>query len=129
MPVVAAFELYGQLSAGKPARQANRAHASFGSGIDQTHHFYRRNGVDDQFGKLHFAAGGCAEAGSELENSGDAFHDRLGTMPREQRTPGTDVVDVFVSIDVEYVGAFAARNETGRTANAAESAHRRIHSA
>src|SRR6185437_3996187 len=68
-------------------------------------------------------------AGAEFENSRQAFDDRLGPMSGEQRSPGTDVVDVFVSIYIEDVRAFAARNEAGSAAHASESTHGRIHTA
>ena len=66
-----------------PRARRMRAHAGFGAGIDQAHHFDRRNGIDDQFGQLDFAAGGRAEAGADLEDRSERVDDRLaGDGPR-----------------------------------------------
>src|SRR6185312_12112067 len=129
MAVIAAFKFNGQVPAGEAARQTNRAHAGFRSGIHQAHHLNGRNGIDNQLGQFYFAAGRRTETGAEFENGRQTFDDRLGPVSGEQRPPGADVVDVFVSIDIEDVRAFAARNEARRTAYASESAHRRIHTA
>jgi hypothetical protein len=121
--VIAAFEFQGEVTAGKAARQANSAHASLGSRIDQTDHFDGRNSVDDQFSKFDFAAGGRAEAGAEFEDGSEGIDDRLGTVAEDERAPGTDVIDVFIAIDVEHMGAVAAGDEARSASNRAEGAH------
>src|SRR5690242_4505927 len=50
-------------------------------------------------------------------------------ISQDERPPGTDVIDVFVSIDVVEVRAFAARHERGGAAYAAKGANRGIHTA
>ena len=47
---------------------------------------------------------------------------RRKTVAQDQRPPGTDVVDVFVAIDIEDVRSFAARDERRRAADAAKGA-------
>ena len=66
VPVIAAFELDGQVAAGESARHAQRAHGGFGAGIDQAHHFHRRHDLRDQLGQFDFAFGGRAETGAAI---------------------------------------------------------------
>ena len=64
-----------------------------------------------------------------FEHLAQRLDHRRRAMPQQQRSPGADVVDVRIAVDVENARAFAARDETGRAADAAKRAHRRIHAA
>ena len=51
--------------------------------------------------RIQFTTGRRAETGSELQNGREAFDDGWRAMSVSQRTPGADVVDVGVAIDIE----------------------------
>ena len=61
MAVVAAFKLDNFVAARGSARQTQSAHGGFGTGADQTHHFYRWHEFDDFFGQFNLALGGGAK--------------------------------------------------------------------
>ena len=50
-------------------------------------------------------------------------------MSQNQRSPGTDLVDVFVAVDVKQMRAGPLGNEQRNAANRFERAHRRVHAA
>jgi hypothetical protein len=50
----------------------------------------------------------------------------LGPMSEEQRSPGTDVVDVGVPVDVYEPRSLAFGDEPGRPADASKGANRRV---
>ena len=50
-------------------------------------------------------------------------------MARDHRTPGADVIDVIVAVDVVQVSTRSAGDETGMTANVLEGPHRAVDSA
>ena len=52
-----------------------------------------------------------------------------GRMPENRRSPGADVIDVFVAIDVPDVRAFRALDEKRLAPDRAKGAHRGIHAA
>ncbi len=122
--VIAAFELDGKVAARESARHAQRAHGGFGPGIDQAHHLDGRHALVNQLGQLHLALGGRAEAGSDRENLAQRVHDRRKAVAQDQRSPGQDVVDVLVAVDVVDVRSLAACDERRRPAHAAKCAHR-----
>ena len=51
------------------------------------------------------------------------------TMAEEERSPGTDVVDVFIAIGVEDVGALASDDEGRCAADSSPSAYRGVDAA
>ena len=106
--VIAAFELDGEIAAGEAARQAQRAHGRFGAGVHQPHHFHRGHGLRDQLGQFDFALGGRAEAGAGFEHLAQRVDHRRRAMAQQQRSPGADVIDVRVAVDVEDARALAA---------------------
>src|SRR5271165_41717 len=129
MAVIAALELDGECAAGKATRDTQRAHGGFGAGINQPHHLHRRNTLVDQLGQFEFASRGSTEAGAYLQDFLERVNDHFRPVTQHQRTPGTHVVDVLVSIDVEDARAFAPSDEGGRAANATKRANRRVDAA
>src|SRR5271166_3403569 len=125
MAVIAALELDGECAAGKATRDTQRAHGGFGAGINQPHHLHRRNTLVDQLGQFEFASRGSTEAGAYFQNLPERVDHDFGPVTQHQWAPGTNVVDVLVSIDIEHAGTFAPSDEGGRAANATERANRR----
>jgi hypothetical protein len=126
MPVIAALELEGQVSTGEAAGDAKGAHGRLGTGVHQTNQFHARLGQANQLGQLDFAFGRRSEAGANLEDGLQSFDNFFRTVPQKQRTPGTDVVDVAVSIDVDEPGSLASSDETRCTAHAPEGTNGRV---
>ena len=114
---------------GKAAGQANRAHRGFGAGIHQPHFLDRRNRLDDQLGQFAFGFGRSAKTGAAR---GGFLHRRdhlRMRVPQDHRSPGADVVDVAIAVDVVQIGAFAALEEDRLAAHAAKRAGRAVHAA
>ena len=120
--VIAAFEFDDEVAAGEAARHPDGRHGGFGAGVHQAHHFDRRHGAANGLRQFDFPLGGSAETGSDGERAFDGRENRGVAMAEQQRTPGADVIDVLVAIDVEDVRPLAARDENGVAADAAESA-------
>ena len=120
MAVVTAFEFDGQVPAGEAARDAQGTHRGFGSRVDQTHHFNGWETLGDQLGQLYLASGGSTEAGADFQDLSQRVDQKLRPVAQDQRSPGADVIDVLVVVDVVEPGAFAARDEGRRTADAAK---------
>ena len=75
----------------------------------------------------------CGVGAPKLVPMASAFSMRRENLrmavPQQQRSPGADVIDVLVAVDVEKVRALAARDEGRIPADAAERAHRRVDAA
>ena len=98
--MVVAGELDDHFATGEAASQADGAHGGFGTRVDQADFLDRRNGLDDQFGQLVFGLGRRSKAGTPGEGGFEGF-DHLGMAVSENhRSPGTDVVDVPVAVNV-----------------------------
>ena len=129
MAVIAAFELDGDVAAGEAAGDAQGAHGGCGAGVDQAHHLHGGHHGADGLGQFDFEFRGSAETGAAGQGFLNGVEDLRVAMADEQRAPGTDVIDVFVIVDIEEMRALAAGDEAGRAADAAPGAHRRIHAA
>src|SRR5690349_20894396 len=129
MAVIAAFEFDDEVAIREPARHADGGHGRFGARVHQTYHFDGRDSLADGFRQLDFALGGRAEAGAGCERFARCLHDGRMRVAQQQRSPGADVIDILVAVRIEDVRALAARDEQRRSADAAESSHRRIDAA
>ena len=125
--VIAAFKLDGEIAASKSTSDAESGHGGFGPGIDQPDHLHRWNGVADFFRQLNFAFSRCAKTGADRESVLNGGEDLRMPMPDEHGAPGANKIDVLVAIDVPKPRTIRASHETRSAANAAECAHRRIH--
>ena len=112
MPVIAALELERQVAAGESAGDAKSAHRRLGAGIHQANQFHARLGSADKLGELDFAFRRRSETGADLEYSLQRVDHRLRAMAEKQRSPGTDVVDIAVPIDVDQPRSFASGDES-----------------
>ena len=72
--------------------------------------------------------GGRAEAGADGHRAFERRQNCRMAVAQQQRPPGADVIDVLVAVRVEDVRSLAAGDEGRIPADAAERAHRRIHS-
>src|SRR5262245_22365497 len=129
MTVIAAVKLHDPFAARKRAGQPNCRHRSLGSGIHEPNLLHRGNEFADEFGKFHLAFRWRAERRTDGENAFQRFENLGRTMPKQQRSPGTDIIDVFTAIDIPDARTFTAGNEERLATDRTKSAHRRIDTA
>jgi hypothetical protein len=86
-------------------------------------------GIADGLRQFDFLCRGGAEAGADGESALEGLEDRGMAMAEQQRSPGADVIDVFVAIDIEDVRPLAAGDEHRLATDTAEGAHRGVDAA
>ena len=129
VPVIVARELDDHFAAGESAGESDGAHRRLGAGIDQPHVLDRRDGRDDQFGQFAFGLGRGAEACAAGDRRFEGRDDGRMGVAENHRSPGADVVDVAVAIDIEQIGPRPALEKQRLAADAAERPGRAIHAA
>ena len=116
--VVAALEFDDFISACKSAGDAQGAHGSFRAGIDHAQLFDRRIDGFDETGDFRFKQGRRAvtrAAGSRfLQGLDDAGMGVAG----DHWSPGTDVIDIGIAVDIGDGRAFGRCDEWRRTVDA-----------
>ncbi len=80
-------------------------------------------------GKFHFKFRGHAVARAASSLIGDGLHDFRMRVTQNQRAPGTDVVDIFISVGVPQARASRVIDDDRIAAHRAKCAHRAVHSA
>src|SRR5207302_9938554 len=110
-------------------RQTQRGHRRLGARADEANQVDAGERLLDKPGQLDFgfrrrtvarAAGGCVLNGGDNAWVG---------VTRNQRTPGREVVDVAVVVDVPDRGALGAGDEAWRAANGAKCPDGRVDAA
>jgi hypothetical protein len=116
MAVVTALELDDHIAPGEAARQADRAHRSLGAGRHQAHHVHARHALHQQLGQFDLSLGWRAEGKALGRRLLHGSH-RVGIgMTEDQRSPGTDVVEVGLAVGIPDPRALAARKKSRRAA-------------
>ena len=87
VPVIAAFELDGDVAFGEASGDAKSAHGGFGAGVNEPKHFHRRDEGANGFGQFDFAFRGRAEAGAIGEGAFEGFDDFRMAMAEQQKVP------------------------------------------
>src|SRR6185312_2655414 len=129
MAVIAALKLNDVLAARECARQANRRHRGFRSRADEAHHLDRGECFPNQLAQLTLGASRSAEAGAVFRSAlYRCDYLRIG-MAEDHRSPGADVIDVFVSIGIPHPAALCVLNDRRFTTHSAERANRGVHPA
>ena len=117
MPVIAPLEFDDLVFPGERARQSDCTHRGFGAGVDHADHFNGRHDGGDEFCHFNFTFGGRSKTCSAV---GRFFYGaqnlRMG-MSEDHRSPGTDVVDVFVSVHVPQPGTACLFDKNRRSAD------------
>ena len=120
--VVVSRELDDPVAARRTPRQANRTHRRLGPGIHEPDFFDGRHGLGDHRRQFvlcfRWRAEACAMRGCLL----DRLHNIGMRMPQNHRSPGSDVVEVTVAIDVEQVGSLPTADNDRFTSHGAEGA-------
>ena len=129
MAVVATLKLDDLAAACGSACQAQRTHARFGAGADQTHHFHGGHVFQDFFGQLNLALGGRAEREAvERRFLHGLKHSRVA-VAQDHGAPRADVVDVLLAVGIPKVSALCALHKAGRAAHGAKGTHGRVDAA
>mmetsp|Transcript_10241 Transcript_10241/g.17627 ORF Transcript_10241/g.17627 Transcript_10241/m.17627 type:complete len:515 (-) Transcript_10241:180-1724(-) len=123
--VVAPVELDDLLAAGEGAHQAEHAHAGLGTRVSETDHLHGGDGINHGLGELILQGRGSTERGTLIKSDLESIQNLVVGMAADSRSPGSNVVDVFVAIHVVGVGTLHAIEDHGVAADRFESADRR----
>ena len=129
VPVVAALELDNRIALRVGAREANGAHRGFCAAVYEAQLVDALDCIDDELGEVGFERCGRAVARAFLERVDERGFDVGIAMPKEQRSPALDEVDVAVVVLVIEVDSLRAVDKRRRAANSLERAHGRIDTA
>ena len=127
--VVAALELDDLVAPDESTRETQTGHGGFGPAVDHAHFLDGGNPTADQLRHFHFERIRDTEADSARGRGANGIDDHVGRVPENGRTPGADVIDVFVAIDVPDFRAGGALDEEWFAAQTAEGADRGIDAA
>ncbi len=109
--VIAADEFQNLVASRVAARETQSAHRGLRAGIDHADHL--DGGIDalHELRELAFEQRRRAVARAARDGLLQGFHDIRMGMADDHRTPGADIVDVFVAVDVKDAVAFGAGDE------------------
>ena len=124
--VVAAFKLHDVLALGIGAGQADGRHGRFGARAHEAHFLHVRERGNHQFGQIGFGGRGRSEAGAAARRRNHGFDHGRGGMAENERSPGADVIHVFVAIGIPDVGTLAAHDVQRIASHGTESAYRGV---
>ena len=129
MAMVAPGEFYDFVSPRVGAGNPDGAHGGLRAGVHQPKQLHGGHGRVDKPGQLHLALSRSTEgrtAGRPLLHR--HHHSRMG-VAQDERSPGADVVDVFVAVHVPDAGALATPDEGRLATHGAEGADGAVHPA
>ena len=129
MPVVTALEFHNVLALGVSTRKTDGRHGCFGSGTYEANFLHGRKRSQHQLRQIGFGWRRSSKTRAIARSADDGVeHVRRG-MPKNQRSPGPNVVDVFIFIGVPDMRSLATHNKRRIAADRSKCAHRRVHSA
>src|SRR2546428_4958798 len=129
MPVIPAGELDELAPSGNGPREPDGGHGGFGSRIDKAEHLDRWHPVGNDRRQSHLAFGRSAECPASLELGADRLDDGRRAVTQDQRSPGTDEIEVPVPVDIPDPGAVPPDHEPGRSADRTIGPHRTVDAA
>src|SRR5262249_25146159 len=119
-------KLHDAISTSKSPGEPDCTHCRFGTGVDETNQFNRRHSLLNQFREFRFTLGWCSKTAAMLQGFSHAsIYFGVG-MAIDQRTPGTDVVQITMAIYINKEWPFTAGYGYWRAPNRAKSAGRTI---
>ena len=127
--VVTPVELDDDIPRREASRKSNRRHRRFGSRVDQPNLVDSRHGIDDLLGHFRFALRGRAKAKGLCGLLRYGAYHGFEAVALDHRSPGRDVVDVSVAVDIVEVRSIRRCEEDGGAADSPECADRRIDAA
>mmetsp|Transcript_31624 Transcript_31624/g.38692 ORF Transcript_31624/g.38692 Transcript_31624/m.38692 type:complete len:224 (-) Transcript_31624:31-702(-) len=120
--MIAPLELNHLLPFGIRPHQPYHTHTRLRTRIRKPNHFHGRHGVNHHLGQLVFQRAGGAERRAFIEGGFHRGDDVRVSVAEDGGAPRADVVDVFVPVHVEGVGARDAVEHDGRAAHGFEGA-------
>ena len=111
MPVIAADTFDDEIATGHRPGETDGAHGGFGTAVDESHHLNGGQCGGDGGGELSFSLGWRTVTGTAPDRFGERGHDALIRMPDNHRPVTSDVVDVFIAIEIRDKAAFGPLNE------------------
>lgn len=100
MPMIATRELDDPIATSKAASDSDGAHRRLGPGTDQSHALHARESTEDQLGDPRLIFGGRAVGGPPVRCLHDRIDDLLMSMAQDHRSPGTDVIDKAIPVQI-----------------------------
>src|SRR5580700_2024680 len=129
VPVVAAFELDDEVSAGRRARQTNRAHGCLCAGTDETHALHRGQRFLQHLGQFDLDLRGHAVARAARRLLRQSRRYLWVRVSQNQGTPGANEIRVGIAVDVPNPSSLRAVDDHGHAAHRAKSSHGTIDAA
>ena len=83
-----------------PRARLNSTHTCFRSTAHHPDQVDIRNHARDQFSHFYFQFSGCAIRSGQGSSFLDGIHDMLMGMAQDHRSPGGDIINVFISIGI-----------------------------
>src|SRR5207249_10203375 len=99
MAMITTGELDDLVAFGESARQSQARHCRLGSAIHHPYLFNRRHPSADQLGHFHFERIRNTEANASLRRIADSANDNRGCVSENGKSPASDVIDQFNTID------------------------------
>ncbi len=124
--VIATREFYDQIAARVGAGQADRAHGGFGAGGDEAHLLQPRVKGDHPLREFDFTLARRSIGRSVADRVAHRIQHRRMRVAQDQRSPGSDEVEILATVDVVEELAGGPGNEQRGTPHCAKRAHGRV---
>src|ERR1700722_598324 len=111
MAVIAAVELDNRRASGSGTREPQSSHTGFGTGIDETNFFGRRNGRTDAIGELEFEFGGRTEGKAARRLIGNSSKNLWMRVAKNGGAVRADIVDKTITVGVKNKGTFTTSDK------------------
>src|SRR5580765_7190128 len=111
MPVVAAIKLNDLVPLRKTAGEPDGRHGGFRAGVAHAHFLDTRYERANEFRHRDFERIWNSEAGPIFSRLLNRLNDLGMCMAQDGRSPGTDVIHIFVSVHVPYMGPLGLVDE------------------
>src|SRR5438067_7291808 len=129
MAVITTGELDDLIAFGESSHEPEAGHRRLRPAIHHPDFFDCRHPCADEFGHFHFKRIGNTEANALLRRLADSANDNWRSMSENSRSPASDVIDQFNTIDGPDASAFRALDEKWFASNRPEGPDRGIHAA
>ena len=129
MPMIAALKLDDIIPSRIASGRTNGAHDRLCSRIHQPDHFHGRHCIDEHLTESHFAFRRRTITCSPVYSLTDGLcHFRVG-MSQKHRSPGTDIINIIMTVHIIDMTALSPLNKPGRHADRPISPYRTAHTA
>jgi len=127
MSVIAAVELHDLLFASIAPGETDGAHGGLCARVDKAYLFYRGHTLHYLLGQGHLTPCGCPKACAAIECLGNCCGHVWVVVAQDHGPPGTDVVDIGISVHIVYDAAIGPVHEDRVAPDRLAGAHRTVH--